>query len=131
MKLGTETGSLVNHIHSIAVKGQPTPVVGMGCTILGWTDRQAATIVNVSNIRGRTYLVVQEDHAKRVDHNGMSESQTYEFTPNPNGLTAHYQQDAAGRWNEVRYNAETKRFRKTGGPGLRIGARDHYHDFSF
>ena len=32
MKLGTETGSMTNHIYSRATKGQPDPAVGMGAT---------------------------------------------------------------------------------------------------
>jgi hypothetical protein len=29
--------------------------------------------------------VVQEDDARRIDRNGLSEQQVYEYTPNPNG----------------------------------------------
>lgn len=131
MKLGTETSSLVNHLQARAVVGQPEPVVGMGATILRWTDRSPATIVHVFKIGSAVAIDVQEDRYKRTDNNGMSESQTYEFTPNPDGYRATYRQSGKGMWEEVRFNPDTKRWSKTGGNGLRIGERDAYHDFSF
>jgi hypothetical protein len=45
MKLGTHTGSLTNHIYSRAVP--ITPEVGMGCTLLSWSDRHPATIIDI------------------------------------------------------------------------------------
>lgn len=131
MKLGTETGSLVNHIYSVATKGQPEPTVGMGATILGWTDRNAVTITDVFTAGKRTYITAQQDHAKRIDTNGMSESQDYEYTPNPNGALYNFRQNPTnGRWEEVYKNPETGRWIKSG-RGLRIGDRDEYYDFSF
>lgn len=127
MKLGTQTGSLVNHLHSRSVKGQPEPEVGMGATILCYTDRRAATVVAWDG----KILTVCEDHAKRVDGNGMSESQRYEFSPNPNGYESNFRKNKNGMWEEVVRNPETGRWNKTGGYGLLIGRRDHYRDFSF
>ena len=131
MKLGTETGSLTNHLYSRGVIGQPEPVVGMGATVLYWTDRHGATITKVWIERGDTYVTTQDDHATRTDKNGMSESQTYEFSPNPNGSEHTFRMSVTGRWQEVRKNPTTKRWNKTHGPGLRVGERAHYHDFSF
>jgi hypothetical protein len=130
MKLGKHTASVNNWISSNAVIGQPTPEVGMGATILGWTDRHPATIVEVSKDRGAVLLKVQEDDYRRLDKNGMSECQQYLYSPNPNGRVHHYRQDKSGRWVEVEFNEETKRWNKRGG-GLRIGEREKYHDFSF
>ena len=65
------------------VIGQPEPVVGMGATILLWTDRHAATITEVFVLGKYTYVKVRQDTSKRIDKNGMSEDQDYEFTPNP------------------------------------------------
>jgi hypothetical protein len=127
MKLGTQTGSLTNHVLSRAVIGQPEPTLGMGATVLSWTDRHAATIVHV----GSKLIVVQEDNFTRVDNNGLSESQTYTYERNPNGAKYTFRRGKDGRWTEVRWNAETKRFRKVDGRGLRIGEREQYHDFSF
>jgi len=131
MKLGTETGSLINHILSRAVVGQPEPAVGMGATILAWTDRYAATITFVTTDRGRKILWVKRDKAKRIDSNGLSESQEYLFESNPLAPAHVYQQQKDGGWIEVEFNAQTKRYRKVGGNGLRIGEREEYRDFSF
>lgn len=114
MGLGTDTGSMVNYLMS-GTKGQPAPEVGMGVTLLLWSDRTAGTVTWVSP-SGKT-LRFRADRAKRTDTNGMSESQTYEHTPNPDA------------------REQTARLTKTGwkasGTRLRLGSRDTYYDFSF
>ncbi len=130
MKLGSQTGSLVNHLYSRAVIGQPEPVVGMGATILAWTDRYAATITFVTLLRGRRIVWVVRDRAKRIDSNGLSECQEYEYTPDDRAPIHVYMQQLNGGWAEVEFNSETQRYRKTGGNGLRIGERREYRDFS-
>lgn len=128
MKLGSQTGSLTNHLYSRMVVGQPTVVVGMGATLLRWTDRTACTIVRIDG----KYITVQRDHAKRIDKNGMSECQDYEYSPDTEGACYTFKQEKDGRWSEVIKNEETGRFVKIkGGLGLRIGHRDSYHDYSF
>lgn len=131
MKLGTQTGSLTNHIYSRATVGQPTPEVGMGATILCWTDRHAGTITKVEPIKTGFRVTVQEDKAKRIDKNGMSECQEYDYTRNENGPTITFAQRQDGGWQCVRFNEQTKRWNKVEGNGLRIGERNEYHDFSF
>jgi hypothetical protein len=113
MRLGTETSSVNNWMLS-GTKGQPKPEVGMGATILMWTDRKACTIVKVT----RTQVHVQEDKAIRTDDYGMSDCQSY-----------RYERDEAAP-------VMIFRLRKNGaykGPGgqLRIGDRSAYHDYSF
>lgn len=130
MRLGNQTNSLVNHLQSRAVIGQPEPVVGMGATLLGWTDRNPATIVEVFKIGKTQYVLVQEDNAKRVDNNGMSEDQTYEYTPNPDAYKKAFRIGRNGLWEAVIKN-ENDRYVKSGGNGLRIGEREKYYDFSF
>ena len=113
MKLGTETNSLNNWLLS-GTKGQPKPEVGMGATILMWTDRHACTIVKVT----RTQVHVQEDKAIRTDNLGMSDFQSYRYERNPEAGVLIFR---------LRKNGAYK------GPGgqLRIGQRDAYHDYSF
>jgi len=127
MKLGTETGSMTNHLYSRMTKGQPEPTVGMGATILMWTDRKAGTVVDVMD----NIIAVQEDTAKRVDDNGMSESQEYEYTPNPDAPNTWFRREKAGNWVEVFVNRKTNRWNKGGGRGLRLGERRQYRDVSF
>ena len=115
MKLGTETGSLINHV--MANSGQAKPEVGMGCTIFSWTDRHAATIITVSP-SGKT-VKVQRDIAKRTDTNGMSEVQSYEYSPDPEARV-------------LTFRLTKKGWRSTDTSGsLGIGFRKAYHDYSF
>lgn len=111
MKLGSETGSLMNHV--MTTSGQAEPKVGDGATICMWSDRHACTIIKVT----RCTVTVQEDKAIRTDTNGMSESQTYSYEPDPNGATYVFRKTKSG-W-------------KSKGVGLLIGVRRHYYDYSF
>lgn len=131
MSYAQQTGSLVNHLQARGVKGQPTPEVGMGATLLSYTDRHPGTIISVETVRSVVYLEVQEDNYKRIDSNGMSECQDYEFTCNPNGAINTFRQGKDGMWEKVYKNPETGRWKKTDSRGLRIGERDRYYDFSF
>lgn len=136
MRIGTETASLVNHLYSRATTGQPIPVVGMGVTILSWTDRHAGTIHKVTEFGGSKVwqyeIEVSEDDAKRTDNNGMSECQEYEYTPRPDGYRSIFRfSRKSGEWVSGRINAETGKFKMVRGNGLIIGKRETYHDFSF
>lgn len=130
MKLGSETGSLVNHIQSRATVGQPVPEVGMGATILGWTDRYPATIVKVEVVKGRTYVIVQKDDAKMISGNYYNPGE-YEYTRNYNAPYQAWRTNKDGLWEGTVYNVRTKRWIKNRGDGLRIGERDRYNDPSF
>ena len=115
MRLGSETASMTNYLMS-GTKGAPKPEVGMGATILMWTDRKPATIVKVT----RTQVHVQEDKAHRADQNGMSEDQSYEFSRDETAPVRIFRLNKRGAYREGHK-----------GPQLRIGERDKYHDYSF
>jgi hypothetical protein len=112
-------GSLQNLLMG---SGTTTPKVGDGATVVAWTDRAAATIVEVSK-SGKT-VVAQRDTARRIDKNGMSDCQDYECTPNPNGCRETFTLRANGAWVE-------KGQPMRGGSRLSIGERRPYFDFSF
>jgi hypothetical protein len=95
-------------------RGQPKPEVGMGATVLMWTDREPATIVKVT----ATQVHIQRDKATRTDTNGMSECQSYTFEPDPSQPVEIYRLNKRGAYKG-----------KIG--QLRIGERDKYRDFSF
>lgn len=114
LKLGTETGSLQNHLMSGSPR-EPTPVAGMGATILRWTDRHAATIIKVTPAQ----VHVRRDKATRIDRNGMSESQDYDYECDPTAAIQIFRRTKRG-WRQA-----------GGGGALRIGDRDEYHDYSF
>lgn len=120
LRAGTQTGSLINHLMSGGKN--KIPKVGDGATILGWTDRYPATVIEVSADGKR--IVIQEDNAKRIDNNGMSESQQYEYSRNPNATKVVYTLRKDGRY--VQLGRPMK-----GGGNLAIGYRDKYYDFSF
>ena len=127
MKLGTETGSVINHLQSRMVNGAPTPHVGMAATRLGWTDRYPATVIAWDG----KILSVQDDTWKRLDSNGFSESQEYEYTPNRDVSFSYYRVNRKGLWEEVSLNSATGRWNKTGGQGLFLGNRERYWDPCF
>ena len=94
--------------------------VGMGATMCGWTDRYAGTVISVSE----TQVAVQEDRATRTDKNGMSESQTYAYSPDANGRIFVFTKRKYGGWVE--------RGRKMGnGRRVSFGGRSAYYDYSF
>lgn len=127
MNLGTQTNSLVNHMYSRMTIGEPEPIVGMGVTMLSWTDRDAGTIVEV-NMKKR-YIAVTEDSKRRIDNNGISESQEYEYTTVMDGHRNYYRKDRKGQWRRCYYNDNNRLVFTTG--GLVIGRRESYYDFSF
>ena len=133
LRLGTQTGSVFNHIDSRSVRGEPEPFVGMGATILHWTDRSAATVVKIEVIRKVTYITTQDDNATRKDKNGMSESQDYDYTPDANGhLRVFKKHPKTGFWKFCVLNPDTGRYvQQTHGSGLKLGVRDEYYDYSF
>ena len=128
MKLGTQTGSLINHVLSGSTTGEP-PYAGMPATLLSWTDRNPCTVVEVN--MAKRYIVVQDDDYKRIDSNGLSESQQYEYTQNPDNCKRIFRKMKNGQWAQHFINPETNRLVKSEGCGLRLGEREKYHDFSF
>ena len=116
MKLGTETGSLINHLASRETA--PRPEVGMGATILAWSDRYAATITYVS--KSGKLVRVQHDRSRRIDDNGgFSENQTYEYSRDSNGIIETFRLGKRG-WRK-----------QGGGLGLLIGHREKHRDPHF
>lgn len=131
MKLGSETGNLINHIMSREVVVNEDgaviePVKGMGATVLCWSDRFAATVIEWDG----KILTLQQDIATRKDLNGMSDSQCYEYTPDEKGIIYFFRKNKRGTWEEVIFNSITRRWNK-GGLGLKLGERDQFYDYSF
>lgn len=119
MRLGTQTGSLINHLYSGSA--DKPPQVGDGATLLMWTDRHAGTIVEVSPNGKRVGWI--QDVATRTDKNGMSDSQEYSYAPGT-GTPTYFTLRKNGAW--VREGESMK-----GGNRIAIGTRNEHHDFSF
>lgn len=108
-------GNIMNRFMESA--SQPAPKVGDGATICQFSDRKAGTIIEVSK-SGKT-IKIQLDDYRRVDENGMSDAQTYEYSPNPQGIV-YEARLRNGKWKTL----HTKY-------GVIIGRRDQHHDYSY
>ena len=124
-------GNLINYL--VANGRQTIPEVGMGATICYCNDRSAGTIIKVDLSGKIGSLQVQEDFASRIDNNGLSDDQTYDYTRNPDGCITTFKLDTKrGIWRQVYRSPVSRRLvYSTNGNGLLIGKRDKFHDFSF
>lgn len=108
-------GNLLHQI--VSTKSDKTPVVGMGVTVLLWSDRHAGTIIRVSP-SGKTFWF-QDDKVTRIDNLGMTDSgQKYSYEPNPNAPEQKAVLTKKG-WKVVR------------GTKILLDVRDEHYDFSF
>ena len=95
----------------------------MGVTECMWSDRAPYEVIAVKDDR---HITVREMNYKRIDGNGMSECQEYEYTSNPNGFVCNLYKDKNGVW--------VRRVGKNGvdrSSGWYIGRAERYYDFSF
>ena len=135
MQLGTQTNSLVNHLYSSMVN-QPAPFVGQEATLTKWTDRDGATVVQVSEQGGLPLIMVRADRARVVSGSEHDGSARYEFEAVTEGYGVAFML-IEGRWVQVAVDPRRGIYRpipkKDGGPsvGLLLGRRDHYRDPSF
>jgi hypothetical protein len=120
-------GSFQNRMYEAMTIDAPEPFVGQAATITGYSDRHAATVKSWDG----KILRVTRDRTRRIDDNGMSESQVYEYTTDFDGVEYQFRRARDGRWERVFFNSETKRWKKTNSSGLILGFRQKYHDFSF
>lgn len=97
----------------------PEPIkVGQGATYHVGSDRYPYTVIRVLSDRR---VEVQADNYRRTDTNGISESQTYEYTPNPEGRIVVVSRRKNGAWKEVGQD----------GCGFSFRGRNAYQDPSF
>ena len=101
--------------------------VGDGVTLNYYSDRTPATIIEIGP-KGK-YLKVQEDNAKRIDNNGMSDSQTYEITRNENGRVYYFYKTRKKEW--TLYTNTGKSTYNQYGVYLTLKRRSKYFDYSF
>jgi hypothetical protein len=97
------------------------PTVGMGATINFYSDSKAATVIQVSSRGNR--IVLQQDKAIRVDNNGVSESQSYNYERDSDGSLYFATRRKDGRYRLVG-SAKS-------GRAINLGVRREYYDFSF
>lgn len=134
MNIGTQTSSLVNHLYSRMTVNAPAPTVGMAATALSWSDRHAATVTEVTELKSKVWayeIRVVEDKVIVVSGSTHDGSAEFETVPNPMGYADIYRMDRkTGKWSHGYINQDTGKFKKGQG-GLILGKRDHYVDPSF
>lgn len=126
MKLGKETGSLINHLMSKSNDNFPTNEnKDKGATVLHWTDR-SAYFVNEVGKSGKV-AVIERAKAIRSDNNGMSDSQSYTFERNENTqeIVVRFRY---GRWWEEHNNDGKKHYSPI---NIKFGMMSEYYDYSF
>lgn len=106
-------GNITNRIMEMNATSEIT--VGMGATITMFSDRHACTVIAFTH----NTVNVQMDHATRIDKNGISDCQKYEYSANSNGVVATFKKSKKGVYKSIGYS------------GLVLGTRQHYHDFGF
>ena len=117
-------GSIVNRVYSGPASFEPE--VGMGATVLMWSDRHAATVVEVLRYKSGALagkvraIVVQEDRSTVVSGSAHDGSAVYEHTANPFSARETFYRNKAGQFAL-----------KCGNAKLAIGFRETYQDPSF
>ena len=111
-------GSLQNRLQEGAgVK----PEVGMGVTEMQWSDRTPWEVVEVIDDR---HIKVRRLDWKRIDNNGMSECQDYEYTSNEENYVATLFLTKQNQWRE-------RIGRSLGCNRFHVGFAERYYDYTF
>jgi hypothetical protein len=109
-------GSLVNAIGNQT--RSMVPEVGMGVTELMYSDRHPYTVVKILSDKK---IQVTADNVRRIDDQGFSECQKYEYTSDDNATPITLFLNKFGRW---------KRQGDPQGPTYLIGRREEYYDYT-
>jgi hypothetical protein len=136
MRIGTQTNSFINHIYARRTIGQPNPTVGMGAVVLMWTDREAATITEVTEMGGSKKfdfeIAVIRDREEVVKGSAQDGSAEFGYAPGRGPAIYFRRLRTNGQWVQRTADDEGKYgYRKGQGNGLRVGERDSYRDPSF
>ncbi|MFA6813428.1 MAG: hypothetical protein WCR45_10165 [Bacteroidaceae bacterium] len=125
LKANTETGSFINMMMS---RNGSLPEVGKGATELRWTDRSAYEVIEVREDKKR--VIVQQYLPKRIDSNGMSECQDYEYKDLHPMKEVIVWKWGSWRW-EREYTENGKTTREYSKVNILWGVKDEYFDYSF
>lgn len=127
MKLGTQTGSLMNHIMANTVTSEIK--AGTPATFLSWTDRHPGTVIDVTKKGKFTYLKVRRDDV--VYHEDRSGKFDIVDGSDDNFQMFRFKTDGSSGFQKVGINPESGRYVKWGDGGLTVGTREYYYDPSF
>lgn len=95
--------------------------VGTLATEMCYSDRHPYEIIAIKDDR---HITARQLDAKRIDGNGFSESQDYEYTSNPDNRAVNLFKTKDGRWRE-KYGCGSL------GNCFALGFAEEYYDFSF
>ena len=121
--------SIINQTLSRATIGQPQPTVGMGVTILSYSDRAPGTIVEIGLVGRELLIVVQEDGWKCVQGSPHDGSAEYDYFPKI-GNPRMFFRLRNGAWERI-YKTDRNRWKILQRGGISIGQRNRYYDPSF
>lgn len=113
-------GSLENRLMENAK--MPEPVVGMGVTECSYTDREPYEVIEVKDPR---HITIRALDWKRVDGNGLSECQDYEYSSNEANHPVHLFLTKQGKWRERYPDGHL------GCDGFYLGSAERYYDPCF
>jgi hypothetical protein len=115
------SGSFFNYLMG---NNASVPKVGEGGTYLLYTDRHAFEVWHVSGDGKRVFC--EWLNAKRIDNNGMSESQSYEYSPSGRKFVLRW------RYNGWRMEyVENGKICFGGRVSVIFGVKREYYDYSF
>lgn len=97
-------GSITNRIEENKNYEGKDIYVGMKATEYMWSDRHAYEVVEVFD---QEHIVIRRLNAKRVDSNGMSECQEYEYTSNEKASREEIKKTKTGWKRVITYTPET------------------------
>lgn len=112
-------GSITNRIdegHTFTDKIE----VGTGVTEMCYSDRHPYEVVEIIDKR---HLMIRRMNSKRIDNNGQSECQEYEYSSNLNATPIKIFKSKTG-WRE-------QRGRKLGSTRYAVGFMEEYYDPCF
>lgn len=129
MNLSQPTNSLQSNIMHASVKGAPVPTVGMGVTILCWTDRYVGTINKVINEK-EFHFTIDETVADKSKDCSMGH-QNWIHTPQPDGAKRIAMMGRDGRWYEARKTKTGRMSVSKKCQPLAVGFKNYNYDWSF
>jgi hypothetical protein len=94
------------------------PEIGMGATIVMWSDRLACTIVQITH--GGKRIVIQRDTISWIPNPSAPSSPIFQYSPNPQGGIYHATKRKDGSYRLTRKTTM-----------VWIGTRQEYYDRDF
>jgi hypothetical protein len=130
MNLAKPTNSLQSNIMHASVNGAPAPEVGMGVTILMWTDRHVGTITKVVS-DSEIHFTEDTTVADKSKGELQMGHQDWIHTPNPNGPVIVGKKGRDGKWYRAHKTATGRWSVSKSCTPLAVGFKNYNYDWSF